>query len=59
MVSSYLCQRDLSAFDVRHEFHRGNQVVLYVLLSSKLEFSMQSLFCFIQYTCWLGVIAII
>ena len=59
MVSSYLCWRDLSAFDVWHEFHHGNQVVLHVPQSSKLELGIQGPFCFIQYTCWLGMTAII
>ena len=59
MVSSYLRQTDLSAFDVRHIFCHGNQVVLRVPQSGKLELGAQGPFCFIQYMCQLGVMAII
>ena len=59
MVSSYPLQRDLSAIDVQHEFCCGNQVVLCVPRSSKLELGMQGSFCFIQYTRLLGVMVII
>ena len=59
MVSSYLRQRDLSAFDVQHEFCHGIQVVLRVPWSGKLDLGVQGPFCFIQYTCQLGVTAVI
>ena len=59
MVSSYLHQRNLLAFDVLHKFCRGNQVVLRVPQSGKLELGAQGPFCFIQYMCQLGVMAII
>ena len=59
MVSSYLRRRDLLAFDVRHEFCHGDQVVLRVPRSGKLELGVQGPFCFIQYMHWLGMMAII
>ena len=59
MISSYLHWRDLLAFDMQHEFWHGDQVVLHMPQSSKLESGMQGPFCFIQYKCWLGVMAII
>ena len=59
MVPSYFRWRDLLAFDVWHEFCHGDQVVLRVPQSGKLKLGMQGPFCFIQYTCWLGVTAII
>ena len=47
------------AFDMWHEFCRGDQVVLHMPQSGKLELGTQGPFCFTQYKCRLGVMAII
>ena len=41
------------------KFSCSDQVVLWVPRSGKLELGAQGPFCFIQYTCQLGVMAII